>query len=85
MATDGARNMVVCVIELTLRHHICIAHTLNLIVKKALHQNPVLSGIRAKARKLVGFTRSSTTTNVWSFPLFQFIITLIVCVPAAVI
>lgn len=70
MVTDGAPNMVACVRELKLRHHICIAHTLNLIVKKALDQNPALSGIRAKARKLVGFFRSSTTAKVWSFPLF---------------
>ncbi|KAK0140929.1 Zinc finger BED domain-containing protein 1 [Merluccius polli] len=63
MVTDGAPNMVACVRELKLRHHICIAHTLNLIVKKALDQNPVFSGIRAKARKLVGFFRSSTTAK----------------------
>ena len=79
MVTDGAPNMVACVRELKLRHHICIAHTLNLIVKKALDQQPVLSGIRAKARKLVGFFRSSTTAKVCSFLLFQFLITLIVC------
>ncbi|XP_034397254.1 zinc finger BED domain-containing protein 1-like [Cyclopterus lumpus] len=64
MVTDGAPNMVACVRELKLRHHICIAHTLNLIVKKALDQQPVLSGIRAKARKLVGFFRSSTTAKL---------------------
>ncbi|KAK7910500.1 hypothetical protein WMY93_015184 [Mugilogobius chulae] len=59
MVTDGAPNMIACVRELKLRHHLCIAHTLNLIVKK----NPVLSGIRAKARKLVGYFRSSTTAK----------------------
>ncbi|CAJ1052271.1 zinc finger BED domain-containing protein 1 [Xyrichtys novacula] len=64
MVTDGAPNMVACGRELKLRHHICIAHTLNLIVKKALEQSPVLSGIRAKARKLVGFFRSSTTAKM---------------------
>ncbi|KAM8880316.1 E3 SUMO-protein ligase ZBED1-like [Spinachia spinachia] len=63
MVTDGAPNMVACVRELKLRHHICIAHTLNLMVKKALDQQPVLAGIRAKARKLVVFFRSSTTAN----------------------
>ncbi|XP_069569518.1 E3 SUMO-protein ligase ZBED1-like [Brachyistius frenatus] len=55
--------MVASVRELKLRHHVCIAHTLNLIVKKTLDQQPVLSGIRAKARKLVGFFRSSTTAK----------------------
>ncbi|XP_034529154.1 zinc finger BED domain-containing protein 1-like [Notolabrus celidotus] len=63
MVTDGAPNMVACVKELKLLHHICIAHTLNLVVKKALDQHPVVSGIRAKARKLVGYFRSSTTAK----------------------
>ncbi|XP_035988270.1 zinc finger BED domain-containing protein 1-like [Fundulus heteroclitus] len=63
MVTDGAPNMVACVRELKLRHHICVAHTLNL-VKRALHQHPVLSGLRAKARKLVGYFRSSTTAKL---------------------
>ncbi|KAK7916321.1 hypothetical protein WMY93_012082 [Mugilogobius chulae] len=38
MVTDGAPNMIACVRELKLRQHICIAHTLNLIVKKALNR-----------------------------------------------
>ncbi|XP_075884511.1 zinc finger BED domain-containing protein 6-like [Nelusetta ayraudi] len=63
MVTDGAPNMVACVRELKLRHHICTAHALNLIIEKALDQNPVLSGIRAKARKLFGFFRSSTAAK----------------------
>ncbi|XP_032421790.1 zinc finger BED domain-containing protein 1-like [Xiphophorus hellerii] len=63
MVTDGAPNMVVCMGELKLRHHICVAHTLNLVVKRALDQHPVLSGLRAKARKLVGYFRSSTTAK----------------------
>ncbi|XP_034529155.1 zinc finger BED domain-containing protein 1-like [Notolabrus celidotus] len=63
MVADGAPNMVACVKELKLRHHICIAHTLNLVGKKALDQHPVVSGIRAKARKLVGYFRSSTTAK----------------------
>ncbi|XP_027877762.1 zinc finger BED domain-containing protein 1-like [Xiphophorus couchianus] len=78
MVTDGAPNMVACVRELKLHHHICVAHTLNLVVKRALDQHPVLSGLRAKARKLVGYFRSSTTTKVCSFLLFQYIM-LIVC------
>ncbi|XP_038133603.1 E3 SUMO-protein ligase ZBED1-like, partial [Cyprinodon tularosa] len=63
MVTDGAPNMVACVRELKLRHHICVAHTMNLVVKKSLDQHPVLSGIRAKAQKLVGYFRSSTTAK----------------------
>ncbi|XP_037637100.1 zinc finger BED domain-containing protein 4-like [Sebastes umbrosus] len=63
LVTDGAANMIACGRELRLRHTICIAHTLNLIVKKALELTPVLSDIRAKARKLVGYFRSSTTAK----------------------
>ncbi|XP_015232424.1 PREDICTED: zinc finger BED domain-containing protein 1-like [Cyprinodon variegatus] len=63
VVTDGAPNMVACVRELKLRHHICVAHTMNLVVKKSLDQHPVLSGIQAKAWKLVGYCRSSTTVK----------------------
>ncbi|XP_035989501.1 zinc finger BED domain-containing protein 1 [Fundulus heteroclitus] len=63
IVTDGAPNMVACVRDLKLRHHICVAHTLNLIVKRALDHQPALSGLRAKARKLVGYFRSSTTAK----------------------
>ncbi|XP_016103368.1 zinc finger BED domain-containing protein 4-like isoform X2 [Sinocyclocheilus grahami] len=63
LVTDGAANMIACGRELRLRHTVCIAHTLNLIVKKALDQTPVLADIRAKARKLVGYFRSSVTAK----------------------
>ncbi|KAI7806093.1 putative zinc finger BED domain-containing protein 6-like [Triplophysa rosa] len=64
LVTDGAANMIACGRELRLRHTICTAHTLNLIVKKALDQTPVLSDIQAKARRLVAYFRSSTTAKV---------------------
>nr|XP_033962438.1 zinc finger BED domain-containing protein 4-like [Pseudochaenichthys georgianus] len=60
LVTDGAANMISCGKQLKLRHAICIAHTLNLIVKKSLDMTPVLCDIRAKARTLVGYFRSST-------------------------
>ncbi|XP_076848031.1 E3 SUMO-protein ligase ZBED1-like isoform X1 [Brachyhypopomus gauderio] len=60
LVTDGASA---CGKNLKLRHAVCIAHTLNLVVKKALELTPVLSTIRTKARKLVGYFRSSTTAN----------------------
>ncbi|XP_042624981.1 E3 SUMO-protein ligase ZBED1-like isoform X2 [Cyprinus carpio] len=63
LVTDGAADMIACGRELRLRHTVCIAHTLNLIVKKALEQTSALADIRAKARKLVGFFRSSTTAK----------------------
>jgi len=44
---------------LHLRHVPCFAHNLNLIVKKALDQTPVINEIRQKARKIVGLFRSS--------------------------
>ncbi|KAL3979503.1 chromosome alignment-maintaining phosphoprotein 1 [Sarotherodon galilaeus] len=63
LVTDGAANMGACARELRLKHAICIAHTLNLVVKKALDQTPELSDIRAKSRKIVGYFRSSTTAK----------------------
>ncbi|XP_029301006.1 zinc finger BED domain-containing protein 4-like [Cottoperca gobio] len=63
LVTDGAENMGVCARELRLRHTICVAHTLNLLIKKALDQNPVLSDIRASSRKVVGYFKSSTTAK----------------------
>ncbi|KAG7489679.1 nuclease HARBI1 [Solea senegalensis] len=42
LVTDGATNMIACGGDLRLRHAICIAHVQNLIVKKAVDQNPVL-------------------------------------------
>lgn len=41
LVTDGAANMRACARELWLKH----AHTLNLVVKKALDQTPELSEI----------------------------------------
>ncbi|XP_076853561.1 E3 SUMO-protein ligase ZBED1-like [Brachyhypopomus gauderio] len=63
LVTDGASNMIACGKNLKLCHAVCIAHTLNLVVKKALELTPVLSTIRTKARKLVGYFRSSTTAK----------------------
>lgn len=45
--------------------NICIAHSFNLVVKKALEQTPGLNDIRTKTRKLVGYFRSSTTAKVY--------------------
>ena len=68
LVTDGAANMLACGRELRLRHTVCVAHTLNLTVKKALDLTPALAEIRAKARKL-GYFRSSTTAKVCSLTL----------------
>lgn len=41
LVTDGAANMGACAKELRLRHTNCVAHTLNLLIKKAIDQNTV--------------------------------------------
>ncbi|KAK1783896.1 hypothetical protein P4O66_023133 [Electrophorus voltai] len=58
-----AHLMIACGKQLKLHHAFCIAHTLNIVVKKALELTPVLSAIPTKARKLVGYFRSSTTVK----------------------
>ena len=66
--------MLACGRTLRLRHAICVAHTLNLIVKKCLDLTPVLSTIRTKARRLVGYFRSSTSAKVGSLTIFSYLL-----------
>ncbi|XP_058485902.1 E3 SUMO-protein ligase ZBED1-like [Solea solea] len=61
MVTDAAANMVSTAKKLAMRHVVCIAHALNLVVKKSLDQTPGLDDLRTKARKVVTYFRSSTT------------------------
>ncbi|XP_057694193.1 E3 SUMO-protein ligase ZBED1-like isoform X1 [Corythoichthys intestinalis] len=63
LVTDGAANMGACARELHMRHTICVAHMLNLLVKKALDQCPELFHIWANCRKIVGYFKSSTTAK----------------------
>ena len=56
--------LLACTREMKVKHAICIAHAINLMVKKALDQTPGLPELRMKARKLVGLFRSSTTAKV---------------------
>lgn len=72
LVTDGAANMAACARDLHLRHTICVAHTLNLIVKKALAENTELSEIRLQCRRIVGYFKSSTTAKVNSFITQQY-------------
>lgn len=60
LVTDGAANMLACANILEVRHSHCIAHALNLIVKKAIDLTPGLEDIRGKARKIAGHFRTST-------------------------
>lgn len=64
LVTDAAANMIACGRELNLKHAICIAHAINLLVKKGLDQTPGLPELRAKARKIVNLFRCSTTAKV---------------------
>ncbi|XP_077412229.1 E3 SUMO-protein ligase ZBED1-like isoform X2 [Vanacampus margaritifer] len=63
LVTDGAANMEACARELHMCHTICVAHTLNLLIKKALEQCPELFHIRTNCRKIVGYFKSSTTAK----------------------
>ncbi|XP_067293402.1 E3 SUMO-protein ligase ZBED1-like [Pseudorasbora parva] len=60
MVTDNAANMVSGIQKLGLRHLPCFAHTINLIVKRAVEEHEVFADIRKRARRVVSFFRSST-------------------------
>lgn len=64
IVTDAGANMVASVRNLNLRHVICFAHALNLVVKKSLDATPGLADIRARSRKVVAYFKSSTTAKV---------------------
>ena len=64
LVTDGAANMGACARELHLRHTICVAHSINLMVKKAIENSLEICAIRTNCRKIVGYFKSSTTAKV---------------------
>ncbi|XP_028658775.2 zinc finger BED domain-containing protein 4-like [Erpetoichthys calabaricus] len=59
MVTDNAANLVATAQLLKVRHVPCFAHTLNLVVKKAIDQTPKLQEIHQNAKKIVSLFRSS--------------------------
>ncbi|XP_054634953.1 zinc finger BED domain-containing protein 4-like [Dunckerocampus dactyliophorus] len=63
LVTDCAPNMIACANLLHLRHIMCFAHMLNLVVKRSLAQTPELEDIRSRGRKIVGHFKSSTTAK----------------------
>ncbi|CAM4530187.1 unnamed protein product [Leuciscus chuanchicus] len=63
LVTDAAANMIACVRSLNVRHAICIAHGLNLIVRKSFDDISTFNDIRSKCRKLVTYFRTSTTAK----------------------
>ena len=63
LVTDAAANMIACVNLLNVRHALCIAHSLNLIVRKSFDEVAGLAELRAKCRKMVTYFRTSTTAK----------------------
>lgn len=63
LVTDAATNMIATARNLGTRHVVCIAHALNLVVKKSLEQTPGLEDLRTRARRMVTLFRSSTTAK----------------------
>lgn len=60
IVTDNAKNMKHAVSDiLKLRHHPCVAHTLNLSVNEALNSNTALSTCIKKCRTIVAHFKSS--------------------------
>lgn len=55
LTTDGAANMGLCSNMLQLRHSHCIAHNLNLVVRKAIQATTGLESVRGKARDVAPF------------------------------
>ena len=65
--------MNVCGKALRLRHAICVAHIINLIVKKSLDLTPVLFAIRIKARRLGGYFRKVGSLTLFSYLLMHYL------------
>ncbi|XP_049328332.1 zinc finger BED domain-containing protein 4-like [Astyanax mexicanus] len=63
LVTDAAANMIACVRKLQIRHTICIAHSLNLTVRKSCDQIETFTDIRHKTRQIVTYFRTSTTAK----------------------
>ncbi|XP_022535823.2 zinc finger BED domain-containing protein 4-like [Astyanax mexicanus] len=63
LVTDAAANMIACVRKLQIRYTICIAHSLNLTVRKSCDQIETFTDIRHKTRQIVTYFRTSTTAK----------------------
>uniref|UniRef100_A0A674MKY1 BED-type domain-containing protein n=1 Tax=Takifugu rubripes TaxID=31033 RepID=A0A674MKY1_TAKRU len=63
LVTDAAANMIAAANILRVRHAVCLAHALNLIVKKAMDATPGLDNIRSKTRWMITHFKSSTTAK----------------------
>ncbi|KAJ4947657.1 hypothetical protein JOQ06_009690 [Pogonophryne albipinna] len=63
IVTDAGANMVASVRSLNLRHALCFAHSLNVVVNKSLDATPGLQDLRTRARNAVTFFTTSTTAK----------------------
>ncbi|KAJ7997536.1 hypothetical protein DPEC_G00230030 [Dallia pectoralis] len=63
LVTDAAATMTACVRSMNVRHAVCIAHALNLIVRKSFEEISSFNDIRSKCRKLVTYFGTSTTAK----------------------
>lgn len=63
LVIEAAPNMIASTEHLHIQHSVCIAHTLNLIVKKSCDQIPAFTSIRHKSKHIVTYFRSSTTVK----------------------
>uniref|UniRef100_A0A674N5B4 HAT C-terminal dimerisation domain-containing protein n=1 Tax=Takifugu rubripes TaxID=31033 RepID=A0A674N5B4_TAKRU len=63
LVTDAAANMIAEANILRVRHAVCLAHALNLTVKKAMDATPGLDNIRSKTRRMITYFKSSTTAK----------------------
>ncbi|XP_036067046.1 zinc finger BED domain-containing protein 4-like [Oryzias melastigma] len=63
LVTYAAANMISCARILQIRQTICIAHSINLPVKKSCDPITMLTDIRNKTQQIVTYFRSSTTAK----------------------
>jgi hypothetical protein len=63
IVTDAGANMIASVRNLNIRHVVCFAHALNLLLKKSLHATPGLADIRSRSRKGLTYFKTSTTAK----------------------
>ena len=63
IVTDAGANMIASDKSMNLRHALCFAHSLNLVVKKSLDATAGIDNIRTRARKVVTFFKTSTTAK----------------------
>ena len=59
IVTDAGANMIASVRNLNVRHVVCFAHALNLLLKKSLHATPGLADIRSRSRKVVTYFKGT--------------------------